>query len=47
MSFVAIMANEVATELHYGSFLTNGRPYKHDGGTIDIMIHIDLDKFNY
>ena len=41
------MADDVAIEVHHGGYLSGGPPYKYEGGTVDIIIHVDLDKFSY
>ena len=41
------MADDVGIEVHHGGYLRGGPPYKYEGGTVDIIIHVDLDKFSY
>ena len=41
------MVEEVAIELHHGGYLTNGPPYKYEGGIVDIVINVDPDKLSY
>ena len=47
MLLVIRIANDVIIELYHGDFLINGPPWKYENGTIDIVIHIDLDKLSY
>ena len=41
------MVDNVTIELHHRGYLSNGPPYKYEGGTVDILICVNPSKLSY